>query len=180
MAKQKIGKELSEKFAEYLTLRDVAKDATNAVNRGKTVLKNVFKDGIKNSQFVIGTYVLHGGYRFDYSQTESEVIETNDFLTLYESGQITRDQFIKCVSVQKGSVDTYIGSDVTLRLVKNRIGKEFDVRITQLDIDSANESVIVVPEAEQPIIRKKLFARNTKTTAPAKTLVRRINVKTKK
>jgi len=161
-------------------LRDTAKDATNAVNRGKTILKNVFKDGIKNRQFVIGTYVLHGGYRFDYSQTESTVIEANDFLALYESGNITRDQLLKCVSVQKGSVDTYIGSDVALRLAKNKIGKEFDVRVTQLDIDSENESVVVVPETEQPIIRKRSLARNTKTTAPAKVLIRRIHIKTKK
>lgn len=175
-----MNKELSVKFAEYLTLRDVAKDATNAVNRGKTVLKNVFKDGIKNQQFVIGTYALYGGYRFDYNQTESDIIETADFFALYESGQITRDQFLKCVSVQKGAVDTHIGSDVTLRLAKSRIGKEFDVRVTQLDIDSGNESVIAVPEVEQPIARKKQLSRRTVTTAPAKALIRRINIKTKK
>ena len=180
MAKQKLDKELSAKFAEFLKLREAAKTANNAVNREKTVLKNVFKDGIKNRAMVIGTYVLHGGYRFDYSQTESSVIEPEDFLKLLEAGEITRDQFLRCISVQKGNVDTHVGSDVGLRLSKSKTGKEFDVRVSELDIDAPRESVLVVPDAEKPIVRKKPLSRKTTSLTPAKTSIKRVKIKTKK
>lgn len=147
------------------------------MNREKTVLKNIFKDGIKNRQFEVGTYIISGGYRFDYNQTSSDVIEVEDFFKLYENKEITREQLLKCISVAKGAVDTHVGSDVTLKLAIPKIGKEFDVRISELPIDAPEENVMVVPDAKVPIVRKKAPLRKPVSVAPAKPTIRRIKTK---
>lgn len=147
------------------------------MNREKTVIKNVFKDGIKNRQFPVGTYFVTGGFRFDYNQTTSDIIEVEDFFKLYEAKEITREQLLRCISVSKGAVDTHVGSDVTLKLAKPKIGKEFDVRISELDIDAPHENVIVTPLEQAPIVRKKTQLKKPVSVAPAKTKIRRIKTR---
>lgn len=178
MSKEKLSKELSAKFADYLKLRKAAKDTTNELNREKTVLKNFFKDGIKNRQFEVGTHVITGGYRFDYNQTQTDVIDVEDFFKLYEDGEITREQLLRCISVGKAAVDTHVGSDITLRLAQTKTGKDFDVRITELGIDDPREEVIVTPTAA--IVRKKNPLKKPVAQAPAKPVIRRVRLSTKK
>ena len=178
MPKIKLDKELSAKFVGYLKLREAQKEAANALNREKTVVKNVFKDGIKNKQFLIGTYALAGGFRFDYNQTQSDVIDVEDFFKLYEAKEITREQLLKCISVQKAQVDNHVGSDVSLRLSTTKTGKEFDVRITELDIDAPKENVMVTPDVAAPTTRK--IKPKVTAQAPAKTAIRRIKLSSKK
>jgi len=180
MAKQKLDKTLSVKFAEYVKLREEAKEVTNKLNREKTVLKNIFKDGIKNRQFVVGTYIQHNGFQFDYNQTATDIIEPEDFVSLWESGQITKEQFLKCISVQKGAVDTHVGSDVTLSLSKTKTGKDFDIRIKELDIDTPKESVIVIPDTKNAPLARRKPVRKPVAVAAAKPTIRRIRIKPKK
>lgn len=121
--------------------------------------------------------MITGGFRFDYNQTETEVIPPEDFLALYERGEITKEQFLKCISVGKANVDTHVGSDVTLKLSQTKIGKEFDVRVTELDIDAPREEVIVLPTPQVNIVRKKAPLKKPVQQTAAKPAVRRIKLK---
>lgn len=141
------------------------------------MIKNVFKSGIKNQQFQVGTYVLADGFRFDYSQTETEVIEPSDFFALYEKKQITREQFLKCISVRKGDVDTHVGSDVSLQLARSKIGKDFDVRVKMLDIDAPAERVMVTPDSQKPIVRSRIRPKASVSATAAKPTIRRVKIK---
>ena len=180
MPRLKLEKELSSAFVDFLTLKKAASEATNAVNRQKTVLKNIFKERIKTGKWELGTYVEAAGTRFDYSVTEKEVIEPEDFLAMYENGDITKEQFLRCISVQKGSVDTHVGSDVTLKLANKVHGDSYDVRTSDMDIEDVSKEAVVTPSAPMVPKRRKKVGGKPKAEAGAKPkLMRRIRLKGK-
>lgn len=180
MPKEKLSNELRSLAIAYVNEKARAKEHTNAVNRLKTQLKNFFKERIIKKEWQLGTYAVTSGLRLDYSANESTYIDPEDFLEMYQKKKITKEQFLKCISVQKGAVSTHLGSDIALQLERETEGDKLDIRIKELSIDENNQDYLFVPQlAKTPKVRRRVLGEKPKAAPTAAKRMKRVRLKGK-
>lgn len=131
-------------------LQDTAREHANAANRQKTVVNNACKELIREGKYGEDVEFHVGDSCFRFATSESEVIPAADVLALYEKNEITREQFLACISVSKTEANKHIGADRVTRLAVVTKGKKADMRVSELDAP-APVPKIVLPSAPPPV-----------------------------
>ena len=179
MPKSQVSKELRASLEKLLEQQALKKEHTNAFNRLNTEVRNIFKARIQSNDWTLGTKIRFGGHEFAYDASDSTVIDPADLYTKLKDGEITEEQFLKCIKVNKSDVSTVLGSDVTLTLETPVKGENYSVRIKELPLDDKDDEYIAVPTATS--IKRKTRRSLGKVTSvkPIPTGTRKIKVKRK-
>jgi len=176
MPKLKLSDDLKKLLDTFITEKRLASEHTNAKNRATTAVRNHFKENVQTKQWPLGTQVAYGGSLIEYKPTDSAQILPEDFYKMLKDGDITEEQFLKCISVRKSDVSTHIGSDVLLTLETPVEGDKYDIRVSELPADASKLEYVLVPVATGAIKRKKI-GKKTTASDTAKSKVRSIKVK---
>jgi hypothetical protein len=174
MPKLKLSEDLIELLDTFINEKRLSSEHTNAKNRATTALRNHFKQNIQTKQWPLSTQVAFGGSLFEYKPTDKTEVMPADFYQMLKDGDITEEQFLKCISVRKSDVSTHIGSDVLLTLETPVEGDKYDIRVSDLPKDDEKHEYVLVPVATGAIKRKKI---GKKSSTSEKTKVRTIKVK---
>ena len=177
MPKQSLSKEQKELLDALLKANKEKKEATNTFNRNNTVIRNMFKERIQTKDWHLGTFIHYQGHKISYDSAESTVIEPEDLYALLKDGEITEEQFLKCISVRKGDVSKNLGSDVSLTLEKPVKGDNYGVKIAELPIDEAKSEYVSVTVPDKIIRRKKKPLSKVTSSTPVKERIRRPVIK---
>lgn len=177
MPKQSLSKEQKKLLDALLKVHADKKDATNAFNRSNTVIRNMFKERVQAKDWHLGTFIHYKGHRIAYDSSESTVIEPDSLYQLLKDGEITKEQFLKCISVRKGDVSTHIGSDISLTLEKPVKGDNYTVKIKELPLEEQKDEFVAVTVPDKIIRRKKKPLGKATTSAPVKERIRRPVIK---
>jgi hypothetical protein len=176
MPKLKLSDDLKKLLDTFITEKRLASEHTNAKNRATTALRNHFKENVQTKQWPLGTQVAYGGSLIEYKPTDRTEILPEDFYKMLEDGEITKEQFLKCISVRKSDVATHVGSDVLLTLETPTEGDKYDIRVSDMPADDAKHEYVLVPVATGAIKRKKL-GKKAATSDSSKAKIRSIKVK---
>ena len=165
MPKSKLSDDLKKLLDTFIEETNLSREHTNAKNRANTAVRNFFKARIQTKDWPLETKIAYRGQLFEYSAADRTEIEPADFYAMLKDGDITEDQFLKCISVRKSDVKTHVGSDILLTLEKPVEGDNYAVRASDLPIDDKDDEYVLVPMATAPIKRKKIGAK-TKNILP--------------
>lgn len=96
-------------------------------------------------------------------------------MELYENDEITREQFLRMISVGKAEAKNVLGGDLVTQFTKTEIGKNADIRISSTPVEQVKDEFIEVNEKRR--IRRKVVGKNK---AKASTKKRRIRTRVSK
>jgi hypothetical protein len=177
MPRLPLSNELKTALVKLLEQHSLKKEHTNAFNRLSTEIRNIFKNRIQSNEWTLGTTIRTNGHEITYDAAESSIINPADLYAKLKGGEITEDQFLRCIRVSKTDVTNILGSDVTLLLETPVKGDNYNIRIKELDLENSNDEFIVVPQATD--IKRKT-RRSLDKTVSAKTpsvVSRKIRIK---
>jgi hypothetical protein len=171
MPKLKLSDDLKKLLDELIDETEKSRVHTNAKNRANTAVRNFFKERVQTKEWGLETKIVHRGLSVEYSAADRTEIDPSDFYAMFKEGEITEEQFLKCISVRKSDVKTHVGSDVLITLEKPVEGDNYAIRLTDMPTDEGNVSYVLVPMATAPIKRKKIVKPNAATkTSKVKTV----------
>lgn len=162
------------------------REATNAATRCKTALRNAVKDEWVRRQLPTGSSVVVGGSEFTFAVTESEVIDPEFILKLYERKQITREQLLRVMSIGKADAASELGGDIVLAATVTKLGKKADIRMSDLPVERLNDEYILEADranipSRKRIVFKAKAAQDTLDDTPAqKVRTRKLKLPTRK
>lgn len=152
---------------QYMALADDSKLATNALNRQETQLRNALVAIVNKEALTAEDEVRLGevGYRYDYAVADK--VPPEKLLEMLENEEITRQQFLDSITVQKADAERIIGSLIIGKLVEKVKGTKADVRRRKLENASEHtkEPKIIRVKPEQTV--------SSTTPKPAPTIKQR-------
>lgn len=166
---------------EYDRLKDISRDATNALNRQNTQLKNAIKEVLKKEDLQPEDEIWYDDTAYRFAPSMSESLPPSAIFDLYKKKKITEAQFLEVISVNKADASRVIGSFIVEKLVEKTEGKKADIRtrsLTEPEKEKATEPVIVRKNPKLGIIspkvrpKPKLLAKPGRTLKPVRKLVR--------
>ena len=162
---------IADEGTEFRRLKEVAKEHTNALNRQSTQLKNSIKKVLQKENLGPEDWIHYDdtGYKFDVASSERLPVEA--IFNLYETKKITKEQFLKCISVSKSEASRVIGSFIVEKLVETTPGKTADVRTKELTEKEKTKVPLIVrkkPELANVIIKPRPIT--GKTIKPGQSL----------
>lgn len=100
----------------------------------------------------------------------------------YENGDITREQFLRMVSIGKQEAKNVLGGDQVADFTVKVIGKKVDVRMSQLPVEQMDDEFIMERGLVRTKIKRKVFGRSgqAKVAAPVAKEKRKVRVRVKK
>jgi hypothetical protein len=179
MPREKLPKTLKAAVSEFAGLLEKAKEATNAANRGKTKLRNAVKGHWTENGIPVGSFIRSDGLEVRFEATESERIDAERVLQLYEDKKISRDQFLRMVSIGKAEAKNVLGGDLVLEYTVKEVGQKADIRVSQTPIEQIDEEFIEIQRKER-IRRRKPVGAKTRVSEDVTPKKRRIKIKAKK
>lgn len=96
---------------------------------------------------------------FRYEAAESEKLDADAVLALYENEEITREQFLRMVNIDKTQAKNVLGGDQVAELTVKEIGNNVDVRIKQLPIEQIDDEYVEVKRKVKPKRKRSVFGR---------------------
>jgi hypothetical protein len=168
-----------EPLLALIEAKKKAREAVNAENKAKTVVRNIFKETIAAGAWELGTYVVIDDTKVDYSASDRYIIPAEALYEKVKKGEITLEKFLQCVSVNKDDVTKTLGSDVVLSTQVLVKGDKFDIRLSDLPTDMvpSKTGYVVLPEKkETSLLASRIVKKPSKVTIAAKT--RTIGAKT--
>jgi hypothetical protein len=153
MQKLPLSDDLKGLLKILVTESQLAKDHNNAKNRAITAIRNQFKQQIQTKAWSLDTKVAYSGVLVEYKAADRTEIPPEDFYKMLKDGEITEEQFLKCISVRKSDVSTHVGSDILLTL-EQPVEGDRDIRLTELPPDEAKNEYVLVPASTGAVKRK--------------------------
>lgn len=171
MRKVSIKENITQLLKDFLKKKAVAADATSQLGKANTALRNAIKVDLAAENATPGTFYLFDGKRVAYEVSIADAIAPEDLLEEYEEKRISREQFLRCISVSIGETSNVLGGDVVLALKQPLAGKTPDIRVKDMPVDEAkiygNKNAMVIPDLPK-VSRRKLGAKGTLSTKPKK------------
>ncbi len=169
---------------KFAAAHEEARDKTNAANRIKTELRNAIKGYWTEQKLPIGSFIRAGGYEFRYEANETTELDTDAVLTMFEKEEITREQFLRLISISKSEAKNVLGADMVADLEVTSVGDKLDVRMEALAVEAKDDEYVSVQRVVRKKIKRSVFgqaAENAKATPKAPTSnKRRIKTRTGK
>lgn len=144
------------------------RDATNEANRIKTELRNAIKAYWTEQQLPIGSFIRAGGMEFRYEANETTSLDSEAVLAMYEKKEITREQFLRMMTISKSEAKNVLGADMVADLETTSVGDKLDVRIETLPVENVDDEFVAVRRNVRKKIKRSVFgqAAQAKTEAP--------------
>lgn len=181
MPKLKVPEAIKEAVTQYTKLAAVSKEAGNAANRQKTVLRNSIKDHWQREGLPIGSFARVQGFDIRYEANETSSIDTEKVLELWEAGEITREQFLRTIKVQSTEAKNVLGGDQVAAFTVKEIGKSVDIRMDAVPIEQIDDEFIMENAKVRKRVKRRVFGGgNTTPTAKTTRPKRRIKTRTRK
>lgn len=121
-----------------------------------------------SNQHPVGTFIRSGGLDIKYEASDSVKIDAEGVLKLYEADEITREQFVQMLNIDKTQAKKILGADQVMDLEIEVPGKDADIRVSDTPIDEIDDEYIAVtskPIRSKP--RKKFGGKPTSKAAVA-------------
>jgi hypothetical protein len=177
MPKKQLPKQLKAEAAEYLKLDAASKEASNATNRQKTALRNAVKGFWATEGLPHGSYIVTNGLQIKYEAAESSKLSTEKVLELYEDGEITREQLIQLLNVDRTQANTILGGDIVASISYTEVGKKADIRIEKLPIERLKEEHIEIAHKKTRARRRVKIGRKGQSHKTQGRVKRRLRVR---
>lgn len=159
----------------------MSKEAGNAANRQKTVLRNAIKDHWQREGLPIGSFARVAGFDIRYEANETSSIDAEKVMELYEAGEISREQFLRTLKVNATEAKNVLGGDQVAAFTVTEVGKSVDIRMDSLPIERIDDEFIMENAKVRKRVKRRVFG-GGKTAAPVKATrsKRRIKTRTRK
>ena len=167
MPKEKLPKPIADAALSYVKLAETAREATNAANRQKTVLKNEVKSHWITEKLPIGSYVRCGGFEFRYEGAETTTYDTEAILKAFEEGEITREAFLRIMKVDPKQLANVFGADQAADLTMTTVGDKLDIRVESLPVEREDDTFIMVERNIKTKQKRSVFGKRKEETAVA-------------
>lgn len=105
-------------------------------------MRNIVKDFWSKEKLPIGSYVRLGGEEYRFEAVESEVLDHDEILRRYDDEEISREQFLRMIKVDKKEAGNVLGGDEVADLTRTIVGKTVDIRVSSLPVDNADDEYI--------------------------------------
>ena len=134
----------------------------------------------------IGSFIRASGMEFRYEANETVTLDAAAVMALYEKGEVTRDQFLRMISIQRSEAKNVLGADVVADLEVTTVGDKMDVRIESLPVENVDDEYIAIRRLVRKKIKRSVFGQAeevklaTKTAATPGTIRRRIKTRASK
>jgi hypothetical protein len=146
-------------------------------------LRNLVKTYWSEQKLPIGSYIRIGGSEFRYEATETEKLDNEAILAMYENEEITRENFLKMINIDKVAAANALGGDVIADLTETVIGKKVDIRVLSLPVEHEDdEYVAIIRKVRSRVKPRKKFGKDAPTKVSENTRAkprRKIKVKSK-
>jgi hypothetical protein len=156
MEQRPLPKELKASAVAYAKSHEAAREAANLDNRTKTELRNAVKAYWSEEALPVGSFIRASGLEFRYEATKSTVIDPDKVLELYEKKIITREQFLRMVSIAKGEAKNVLGGDQVAAFEIEEVGDKIDIRVETLAVENANDEFVAVQEVVKTKTTKRV------------------------
>lgn len=153
MLKERIPTTLAEAINCYTVKAEEAREIGNEANRQKTILRNTIKDFWIANKIPIGSYVHSGGKKYGYAAVSTTILDNDAVLALYDAQEISRDQFLRMLKVDRKQAQNVLGGDVVADMETTVVGDTVDVRISSLSVEEADDEFISI--MRNPVRKKK-------------------------
>lgn len=156
--------------------KEIQKEALNGYNRQKTRAGKAFIAYMLANDIEPGkaeVQVGEVGYGYDYSS--GETIDPEKLFGLFEKKKITREQFLKSISVPKDAAKRNIGDHILITIIGDKQGKTLDIRTRELDLPAKVPTVVrngMKPKPAGRIKRTNVEKPGSAVRAPAKRIRR--------
>lgn len=108
-------------------------------------------------QLPIGSFIRAGGYEFRYEANETSSLDTEAVVAMYDKKEITREQFIRMVSISKSEAKNVLGADMVADLEVTSVGDKLDVRIEALPVEHVDDEFVAVQRSIRKKIKRSVF-----------------------
>lgn len=153
---------------EYEAAYQTQKEATSATNKLKTKVKNFFKEFIAVESIPATSSIEIDGIVYSYKASESDILDPRKWYELWQSGEITEDQYFASVNVVKDEAKLAIGEDQCLSIQVRVTGKTSDVRRDDKEAGHREGVSVLLPEGTKPGIVKRTLPKPVSLQVPAK------------
>jgi len=151
-AKLKEGVSLIQTYeAAYQTQRE----ASSALGKAKTKVKNFFKGFFPAENIPSTSSIDIDGIVYSFKASESDILDPRKWYALWQSGEITEDQYFGAVNVVKEEATLAIGEDQALSIQVRVVGKTADVRRNDAEAGQRKGVFVDTPERSKPGIVKR-------------------------
>lgn len=142
------------------------------------MLRNAVKAHWVSSGLPIGSFARSDGYEIRYEAASSEIIDADEIMKQYENGDITREQFLRMISIQKTEAKNVLGGDQVAELTVTEVGKKLDIRLTSLPVENLDDAYVMENSNVKKRIKRRVFGNKSKTPV-SKPRSRKRNIKTR-
>ena len=159
MPKEKLPEAIAKEARVFVGLQEQAREATNAANRQKTVLKNAVKSHWINGGLPIGSYVRVAGHEFRYEGASQTTYDTDAILKAFEEGEITREAFLRIMKVDPTQLKNVFGADQAADLTMTTVGDKLDIRMESLPVENEDDEFIMVERNIKTKQKRSVFGK---------------------
>lgn len=138
-------------------MQSAAKDASNTANRQKTVLRNAIKDHWQKHKLPIGSFLRSDGLEIKFEANETSAIDPERVLEQFEEGEITRDQLLRMLSINKTEAKNVLGGDQVADFTITTVGNKADVRIESLPVENIDDEFVMENERIRKKVKRRIF-----------------------
>jgi hypothetical protein len=137
--------ELRARVNAWVAAKAKAREATNALNKESTKLKNTFKAWLEEAKLPPATKLELEDGRYSYTASVTETVDPRGWYKLWQDGEITEEQFFDCLKVGKAPAEAAAGADQLATITTSIPGKKRDIRFEELDRVEGRE-LVILPE----------------------------------
>lgn len=106
-----------------------------------------------------------GGVEYRYEATETSSIDVDAVLAMYDNEEITRDQMVRLIKVDKTQASQILGGDQVADLEVTVVGKVADIRTKDLPVEQQeDEAVYRNAKVRRRVPRRRLGPQKTNAT----------------
>lgn len=163
---------------ELADLKDKNNAANNAVNRKKTVLKNLIQDYLQSVGAKANDGIVLDDTEIAFRPNITDEIDPRTWYDWWKKGRISDNQFFSAISVSVTTARNAIGEDQLGEVKHTTLSKTPDLRIKPLEGNDYNDGVTIKFLGED--VKTAKVARSRPTDNSGKALDKTGNKTTKK
>lgn len=97
---------------------------------------------------------------FRYEANETTSLDTDAILNMYDKEEITREQFLRMLSIKASEAKNVLGADVVADLEVKTVGDKLDVRIDTLPVEQEKDEFVAVVRLVRKKIKRSVFGQS--------------------
>ena len=148
--KSKLFDDLVSKLRLREGLDEAKRAATNVFNRHNNECGKVFAAFMQKENLPARTKVIIDGTEYMWATAESRAIDPVRWYDMWQSGEITKDQFFSCIGVGKKEAKLIIGEDQVEAISMDKLGTDADIRRDNANAGTFKGIRVETPEPITP------------------------------